>query len=366
MTSVRFVLTRKLMRCLRLAPLAVVLPVLAGCEGDSGSAPPPVVAPTPVPTPTPTPVPTPTPTPTARPASVERAISPNIVDPVLSANEPTYIAINPDAAVAPKERLFVMLPGTGGIPRQVREISRTAGPRGYHAIALAYPNDTTVSDLCAGSTDVNCTGNIRREIITGVDVSPVVTINTANSIVGRLLKLISYLDRTYPAEGWGRFVSNGTIDWSLVTVAGHSQGSGHAAYMGKLYSLDRIVMFSGPSDIGVGNGTSAAWLSLPNVTPVARQYGFTHVADELVPFALVRNNWGLIGLASPGAPVSVDTATPPYSDSHQLSTNAPPDPSPIAGITYLNHLSTVIDVITPHNAQGVAIYTPVWVHLAFP
>jgi hypothetical protein len=342
--------------------LALSIPLLVSCGGESASQSPPVVVTPPIPVPTPAPTPTPTP----RPASVERTISPNTVDDLLPATEPSYIAINPDAAVAPKERLFVMLPGTGGIPRQVREITRTAGPRGYHAIALAYPNDTAVGDLCAGSGDINCTGNTRREIITGVDFSPLVAVDSANSIIGRLTRLLSYLDRTYPAEGWGRFLANGAIDWSLVTVAGHSQGSGHAAYLGKIFSLNRIVMFSGPSDIGIGNGTSAAWLSLPNVTPTTRQYGFTHVADELVPFALVRNNWGLIGLASPGAPVSVDDASPPYGDSHQLSTNAAPDPSPIAGLTYPRHLSTAIDVITPHNTQGVAVYTPVWIHLAFP
>ncbi len=345
------------------AALSLAL-ALSGCGGSTVTGP---VLPAPTPTPPPAPSPTPPPAPTPAPQpSVERTISPAAVDAALSPSDPDYVVINPDPSVAAKDRLFVMLPGTGGLPRQVREISRTAGPRGYHAIALAYPNAVAVGDLCANNGDTNCTGNTRREIITGEDLSAVVSVNAANSIVGRLTSLLTYLDRTYPSEGWGKYLVSGSIDWSRVTMAGHSQGSGHAAYMGKLYSLDRVVMFSGPSDIGTGNGTSAAWLSLANVTPVSRQYGFTHVADELVPYALIRNNWNVIGLASPGTPVFVDGTAPPYSDSHQLATSATPDPSPISGLTYPNHLATAIDVITPHDAKGVPVYTPVWIYIALP
>ena len=301
---------------------------------------------------------------TDRPASVERTLSPGAVDPTLAAGEAVHYAINPSAAATPKGRLVVALPGTGGIPANVREYMRTAAPRGYHVIGLTYPNAVTVADYCSGR-DADCTGNTRREIITGADTSAVVAVSYANSIVGRLTRLLSHLNQSYPAEGWGRFLAGGVPDWSLITVTGHSQGSGHAAYMGKLFNLERVVMFSGPSDYG--NGVPATWLSLPNVTPASRYHGFTHQADELVPYALVRNNWGLLGLGAGGEPASVDGTNPPYGNSRQLFTNAAPNPVANTVVqSYVKHLSPLIDGATPLNAQGVPIYTAVWQHLAFP
>ncbi len=303
--------------------------------------------------------------PASQPPSVERPIRPAALDPTLPAADAEHYAINPSPAVAPKERLVVVLPGTGGIPANLREFTRAGPPRGYHVVGIAYPNSVTVAEYCASSRDADCTGNTRREIITGADTSQVVAVNRANSIIGRLTRLLTHLSTTYPTEGWGRFLTNGEVDWALVTVTGHSQGSGHAAYMAKLYNLDRVVMFSGPADYG--NGVPAAWLSQPSVTPASRQYGFTHLGDELVPYALVRSNWGLLGLNALGEPTSVDGANPPYGNSRQLTTNATPDPSNNPAVaTYLRHLATAIDGVTPHNTQGVPIYTPAWQYLAFP
>jgi hypothetical protein len=338
---------------------------LCSCGGDDtangGVAP--VVIPPFSPSPPPSPPP---PTLPSRPASVERTIATTTIDTAISTAYGAVIAINPDPGAVPKERLFVMLPGTGGTPNVQRLILRAGIARGYHVIGLPYRNETTVADYCAGISDVNCTGNVRREIITGADTSGQIVVDSTNSIAGRLTRTLNYLNTTYPTEGWGRFLSGGALDWSVVTVAGHSQGSGHAAYMGKLYSLDRLVMFSGPSDVGTGNGASAAWLSLPNVTPASRQYGFTHTADELVPYALVLNNWGLMGLGNSGAPNSVDGASPPYGNSHQLTTSAAYNPSAPNAITYPYHLATVLDTFVPLTAQGTPVYSPVWEYLAFP
>jgi hypothetical protein len=333
-----------------------------GSDGTANGGGGPVVLPSP--TPTPTPIPTPTPPP--KPASVERTIATTTINPAISTTHGAVIAINPDPGAVPKERLFVMLPGTGGTPNVQRLILRAGIARGYHVIGLPYRNETTVADYCIGISDVNCTGNVRREIITGADTSGQIVVDSTNSIFGRLTRTLGYLNTTYPTEGWGRFLAGGAVDWSVVTVAGHSQGSGHAAYMGKLYSLDRLVMFSGPSDIGTGNGASAAWLSLPNITPASRQYGFTHTADELVPYALVLNNWGLIGLGSFGVPVSVDGASPPYGNSRQLTTSAAYNPSAPNAITYPYHLATVLDTFVPLTAQRAPVYSHVWEYLAFP
>ena len=41
------------------------------------------------------------------------------------------------------------------------------------------------------------------EIIDGTDRTPKVTISRANSIENRVVKLLQYLDRAHPSEGWG-------------------------------------------------------------------------------------------------------------------------------------------------------------------
>lgn len=274
--------------------------------------------------------------------------------------------MTPNPAFAVDNRLFVMLPGTGAVPRFYRQIVRTGAAEGYHAVGLTYPNETAVGDLCSPSPDPDCAGKTRREIITGADLSPVAAVDTANSITGRLLALLTYLDTTYPTEGWGQYVIGGQPNWGRITVAGHSQGAGHAGYFAKLHSMDRVVMFSGPSDVGLTVTTPATWPSLPNITPPARQFGFTHTADELVPLALIANNWSLSGLSAFGPLTSVDSAQPPYGSSHQLITSAAPNPNPPVPNAAPAHASPVVDALSPVDAQGNFVYRPVWVYLAFP
>lgn len=341
----------------------------AACGGGGGASDPVQVHPAPPSTPPSTP-PSQPPTQPQPPqplpeASVEREISPAAVNPLVTTNIAGHFVVTPNPAVSAQNRLFVMLPGTGGIPRYYREIVRTGALRGYHSIGLTYPNDAAVIDLCTQSLDPDCAGKVREEVLTGQDRSPIVSVNRDASIIGRLEDLVGYLDRTYPSEGWGRLLFGGTLDWSRVTVAGHSQGAGHAAYLGKLRSLDRLVMFSGPSDLGLANATPARWLSLPNATSAERQFGFTHTGDELIPLALVDQNWTLLGLAEFGPSVSVDNATANYEMSHRLLTSAPPNPNSPGSVPQPRHSSTVVDAVTPLNADGTPLYRPVWIYLSF-
>lgn len=341
------------------ASLLALIFLLASCGG--GSAP----APAPPPTSTPPPSPPPAPPPSGT-ASVERDIDPLLTTAGITSNFSPHVAINPAPSVTARGRLFVMLPGTGAIPRFYRFILRAGTPRGYHAIGLTYPNDTAVGTLCAGSSVADCAGLVRNEIITGADTSPLVSVNPANSITGRLISLLTYLSTTFPNEGWGQYLTGGQPNWSLITVAGHSQGAGHAGFLAKLQSLDRAVMFSGTGDTGQAPGSAAVWLSRPNVTPASRQYGFTHTADNLIPLSLVTRNWGVIGLDAFGAPVSVDSVASPYGNARQLTTSAPPNPATPATVESATHSSPVVDVATPLTAQGQLAYLPVWTYLAFP
>ena len=342
--------------------LGIVL-ALTACGGGSGTAddPPTVIVPPPGPRPTPPPPPPPPPT----TSSTERDVNPTLTNAALTDNLSPHFAINPAPATA-RGRLFVMLPGTTAVPRFYRLIVRAGAARGFHSIGLTYPNDEAVGTICASSPRPDCAGEVRREIITGTDTSALVSVSPANSINGRLVALLTYLNVTFPNEGWGQFLTSGAPNWSLITVAGHSQGAGHTGYMAKLYSLDRTVMFSGPSDTGNGAGSPAPWISLPNITPAARQYGFTHRADELVPVALVTFNWAGLGLDAFGALTSVDGSAAPYGNRHQLTSDIPIPPSPLSPATAPMHGGTVVDVVTPLAADGEPLYLPAWNYLAFP
>lgn len=336
---------------------------LGSCGGDStggGGAPPVVIAPTPPPAP-----PTAPPPPPPTIASVERDVAPATTNPALTDNLSAHFAINPGSASA-RNRLFVMLPGTTAIPRFYRLIVRAGAARGYHSIGLTYPNDEAVGTICAGSARPDCAGEVRREIITGSDLSPLVAVTPPNSITGRLTSLLAYLHATYPSEGWGQYLVGGQPNWSQITVAGHSQGAGHAGYMAKLHVMDRAVMFAGPGDVGNNPGSPAVWIALPNATPAARQYGFIHRADELVPVALAEFNWSQIGMGVFGASISVDSSAAPYGDRRQLTTNIAVAVNPIAPTTAPAHGAPVVDVSTPLTASGEPLFLPVWIYMAFP
>ncbi len=332
--------------------------VLPACSGGGGSE-----APAPI---MPAPPPPPPPPPSQPGSSIEREISPAQANPAVTTNLAAHFVVTPDPAIGARNRLFVMLPGTGAPPRIYRLIVRTGAAEGYHALGLTYPNDEAVGVLCAGNTDPDCSGKSRREIITGEDLSPVVSVDGPNSITGRLQSLLSYLDTTYPDEGWGQFLIAGQPNWSRITAAGHSQGAGHAGFLAKLHPMERIVMFSGPGDIGLNPFVPAPWLSLPNITPASRQYGFTHTTDPLVPLQRATGNWALAGLDAFGPVTSVDGVAPPFGGSRQLTTSLPANPDPLGVTAAPTHGSPVADAVTPRDGDGNPVYQPVWVYLAFP
>jgi len=340
--------------------------LLASCGGGGGgseAAPqPPMSPPTPpssLPPPPPvSPSPPSPPPPVAAPLTL-RAVSPVATNPALTQFLSPHQVVAPDAAGAPRIRLFVFLPGTAAGPDSFRRILRHGAERGWHTVGLSYPNASSVRDVCRGSNDVDCEGKVRRETLTGEDVSPLVRVERQDSIVGRLESLLIYLNTTYPSEGWGQYMLSGQINWSRLTIAGHSQGAGHAAYLGKLRSLDRIVMFAGPSDLGTGGDTAPRWLGLPNITPASRYYGFIHVEDGTVPFAVADASWVALGLGEFGPAVLVDSVAWPYSNSRRLFTR-------VQTSTRDYHGAIVMDGFSPIDALGNPLYWPVWDYMAFP
>ena len=281
-------------------------------------------------------------------ATLTLTIKPSITDPAIGDANGDHMVFLP--SVFPQQgKLFVFFPGTGGMPKHTTYINQTAASVGYHAIDLAYINDLSAKQGCARSPNPNCKENMRMEIITGTDTSPVVDVNRANSIENRLIKLLEYLIRTRPAaEGWGAFVSSSNVRWDLVVAAGHSQGAGHAAMLGKTRLLDRAVMFAGTEP--------AAWTTEPFITPAERFYGFVHTADPL-SYPESVTSWQNIGL--PGTETSVDNATPPFNNAHKLLTSS--RRSECWGGNA--HGCILTDPKTPLDAKGVPIFQDVWKYL---
>ena len=163
------------------------------------------------------------------------------------------------------------MPGTNNVPSSWTRLGREAARLGYHVIGLSYQNTVEVIGVCTGSPDPDCSGNMRREILDGSDVSSHVAVTRANSIDNRLTKLLVYLDSLYPAERWSWFIEkDGTPKWSQIAVSGQSQGAGQAALIGKLRQVDRVVMFSGPPDLRVP-GEVDAWVVIGQ-TPAAKYF----------------------------------------------------------------------------------------------
>jgi hypothetical protein len=328
---------------MRLAPalISIVLVVIAGCGGGRNSdGDPPITS-----------------------VGTERDIEPATADPRVSTSLEPHVAITPSATAAPANKLFVFLPGTQGLPTYYRLILRSGSARGFHALGINYPNDDSVGSICVGR-EAACFWDVRREVITGSNSSALVAVAEPDSIVTRLQRTLAYLNTTYPSEGWGQYLVGGSVDWSKIVVAGHSQGGGHAGVMAKLYALQRAVYFSSPADWNVITNQPAAWMSgEPNVTPASRQYAFGNVDDTLVAYGELRLNWAALGLTAFGAPASVDAATAgPFAANHLLVTANPGRSGVAASPT---HGSTVLDAATPLDAAGAPVFDAVWGYLCF-
>jgi len=331
----------------RAASFAVALAAglaVAGC-GGGGSSSAPVAF---VPAPTPTPSPVPTSTPVAGPPSSVHFVAPSVTDPAITTAFDSHIAIAPGRAAS--TRLVVFLPGTNGTPAAYRKILDTAAGAGAHAIGLMYPDALAILQDCGDDPD--CYFPIRLQKFDGVPRSPIDPVGPSDAILNRLTKLLLYLDARFPGEGWGAFLSGGVPVWPSIVMAGHSQGAGEAAAIGKVVPLARVAQFSGTVDaVATSRGTvaPATWVGVPGLTPPSAHYGFDHTRDEF--FAKIVVDWTALGQDAFGPRVLVDTSAPPYGGSHDLITSlAVTDP----------HVSTAGDGATPLDTSGTPVFAPVW------
>ncbi len=253
-------------------------------------------------------------------------------------------------------KLFLFIGGTFSTPKNYDYITRHAASLGFDAVNVTYPN-SVLTTLLAGSADSLAFNKFRQEICFGTQVSSAVSVDTLNSIYTRTVKLLQFLAQL-SSHNWGQYLaSDSTLDWSKIAVSGHSQGAGHACYLAKKFSAERVVMFSGPNDYSAYFSNAAPWLREAGVTPASRHFVFLHLMDEIVPFSHQFANITGLGMLQLDDTTIVDGVAPPFSISHCLYSNHAP------GLSGNYHGSTVIHSATPLDGNGSPIFIPVWGYL---
>lgn len=287
----------------------------------------------------------------------ERWVRPQDTDPAIDAFlDPHFVAL--DTSAAPRDRLLLFLGGSTSVPADYREIVRFAAEQGYHAIGLGYPNVPSVTwEVCRFTQNPECHSEVRTEVLEGIDTSPIIPLNPANSIRNRLVRLLEYLDTADPNEGWGTYLDQGEPDWERIAVAGHSEGAGYAAYIARSYEVARVVLFAGGFDMFLGQvGAYAPWV-FDHVTPTGRYWAFVHEQDN--PQAYL-GAWDVLGLPEFGEVRNVEAIPPPYLMSRQLRTNLPStDPNEPNAF----HRMVIADEYLPRDGDGQPAYLPVWQYL---
>jgi pimeloyl-ACP methyl ester carboxylesterase len=268
------------------------------------------------------------------------AIRPSATDPAIKAlDEPHLICVDRDIVVAHKpelpadrHQLLLWIPGTKASPKADAEregdaamfpFGRLAAELGYHVVFLRYPNEVSAS-ICHQDPEPSAFEDFRLAIIAGA-ASKHITVSRTDSIENRLIKLLRRLGQLRPREEWGQFLNNdGSIHWEMLALAGQSQGGGHAALLGVLHPVSRVICFGAPKDYSVALHAPAAWYRKESATPKNRFFAFNHEQDhQACSPEMLLENLRALDLERFGAPMSVDTAAPPYAHARILMTNYP-------------------------------------------
>ncbi len=219
-------------------------------------------------------------------------------------------------------KLLLFIGGSFSTPENYSLICDHGATIGLDVISLSYPNNVPAATL-ASHSDLLAFDKYRDEICFGNSVSDQVNVDVLNSINMRTIKLLEYLATEYPNQNWDQYLTpSNTLEWSKIIVSGHSQGSGHACYLAKKNSVDKVAMFSGPNDYSTFHSAPANWLIQNGQTPLSRQFALLHTQDQIISFdAQVANLRGLGLLLASESPTLVDDLSPPYSEAQVLSLN---------------------------------------------
>jgi len=273
--------------------------------------------------------------------------APSMTDPFITAfNDPHLAFYVPGANI--QHKLVIFLGDTGTRPSDYQQFCMDAALQGYHVLALSYPNDVALSNLCGDN--LSCYEVVRQEYLDGIDHSDKVDISKYNSINNRITKALIWLDKYHNGKGWGDFFFGMSPNWSYIGLAGHGVGGGHAAMIAKLYKVRRVGLIAAVQD-GSKDG-AAGWLSGAHATDGNAYFGFVHKQDP--DYDKILAAWTAIGMGGTANLIDVDATPPPYLNNRELTT---------AAQTADPHGSVALDAATPHGGDGAPTYQPVWQHL---
>jgi hypothetical protein len=227
-------------------------------------------------------------------------VKPSVADPTLTASTqkydaPSFVYV---PAGKPRPELVVFLPASGGVPEKVSTFLSTIASDGFRVIGLTYNDNEEVDQVCEPTNSVACAGDLRRERMYGDVANAAKPIPANEAAVHRLEKLLAYLVKTQPNQGWETYLTpSGAPNWPHIIVTGHSQGSGMAAFLCKIEECARVVLFSGPVDginLRSDNRKFATWISGPSKTPPDRWYASYHGKERAGPLYPI--TYGMLGI----------------------------------------------------------------------
>lgn len=276
--------------------------------------------------------------------------------------------------VRERDPLFVFLPGSNMEPDKHDQILLTAASTGYRSIGLSYDNSVKVADACAGQLDcgLDCSGDMREEVVRGVDTSANVDVTRGDSIIVRLYRVLEELDTTDPGGGWADYyvptagsVNASNILWENIILGGFSQGAGHAAFISRHKQVHGLFIIDGGGDTcndPVVGELPAEWLTTGVDASAGRpKYGLRH--DHGTGHTTNTASWVEVGLGTsltsvdctaPAVCDVIDTLIPPQAT---VTAHAPPPnpvPLPFPGFTCNDHNSMARDECLPVDFAGSA------------
>jgi hypothetical protein len=228
-----------------------------------------------------------------------------------------------------RHELLLFIPGTHAKDTPHRgpgpaAFCTLAADLGYHVISLTYPDQIPAS-ICRGDKDERAFEEFRMAIIQGGHTK-YISVEPGESIEHRVVMLLKHLKTIRPKEHWEQFLTEeGTINWKLIAVSGHSQGGGHVALLGIKHRVARVLCFGAPKDYSHRYSKPAAWYALRSATPRDRFFTFNHHQDftgDTSPEQLMENVKAL-KLDTFGSAVEVDETEFPYHHSRMLFTRFP-------------------------------------------
>jgi hypothetical protein len=292
--------------------------------------------------------------------AVSGFLSPRACDPRLERWLSPHWFASP--GLAPRSRLALVFPGTGGKPRDYRALATHAAALGYHALVLSYPNDISINEL-AGD-DASLHEPLRLDHWDGARRTGKVELGPGDSILERLVAVLAKLSQQYPEQGWEQYLRpeagqdlSPDVAWELVAAIGHSLGGGYVALAAKHHLLDRAVVM-GWADWCRGSGQIADWIHPDTVyrTPAQRRFVLVHERDEMVPLGTARV---VAGYFCPDTQAGrVESGSYPWGRVRWLTTDF--DPSSQWPTPAPCHNCLALDVCTPRWPDGSAVLEDAW------